>query len=66
MNFEELKDKADQEWNLLNDSPLPVIRVGTAMCGHASGAFRVIEELKSILSEKKIDAIIEELITIDV
>tara|TARA_B100000519_G_scaffold55100_1_gene46049 strand:+ start:16386 stop:18131 length:1746 start_codon:yes stop_codon:yes gene_type:complete len=60
MNFEELKDKADQEWNLLNDSPLPVIRVGTAMCGHASGAFRVIEELKSILSEKKIDAIIEE------
>ena len=43
MNFEELKNQADEKWNQLNDSPTPVIRVGTAMCGHASGAFRVIQ-----------------------
>ena len=60
MNFEELKNQADEKWNQLNDSPTPVIRVGTAMCGHASGAFRVIQSLKTLLSEKKIDAIIEE------
>ena len=60
MNFEELKNQADEKWNQLNDSPTPVIRVGTAMCGHASGAFRVIQALKTLLAEKKIDAIIEE------
>ncbi|MBR49358.1 MAG: NADH-quinone oxidoreductase subunit F, partial [Chloroflexi bacterium] len=60
MNFEELKNQADEKWNQLNDSPTPVIRVGTAMCGHASGAFRVIQSLKTLLAEKKIDAIIEE------
>ena len=60
MNFEELKNQADEKWNQLNDSPTPVIRVGTAMCGHASGSFRVIQALKTLLAEKKIDAIIEE------
>lgn len=55
-NYEEIKTKADEHWNSLNNSKIPFIRIGSAMCGHASGAFRVEKTLKSILTEKNIRA----------
>ena len=46
-SYSELKSKADEQWRDLVAGDKPWIRVGTAMCGHAAGAFDVVEALKS-------------------
>ena len=58
--YSELRTKADERWAELTSGTRPWIRVGTAMCGHAAGAFDVIEALRSELSRLKIDAELDE------
>ena len=60
MTYEEIKAKSLSHWEELNNGEMPLIRIGTAMCGHAAGGFRVMEALKSDLEEKKIQANINE------
>jgi NADH:ubiquinone oxidoreductase subunit F (NADH-binding)/(2Fe-2S) ferredoxin len=60
MSFEELKKIADDKWDELASSKIPVIRIGTAMCGHAAGAYRVLEELKTKVKSKNIEINIQE------
>ena len=52
VNLDELKADADQRWQALVNGPKPWIRVGTAMCGHAAGAFDTLlavnEELERL------------------
>ena len=60
MNFLELKSKAENNWNLLGNGPMPWIRVGTALCGKAAGAEAVIERLRKELSKNSIEAVINE------
>ena len=58
--YSELKQKADEHWNGLVNGGVPYIRIGSAMCGHASGAFRVEEALRNTLDQKGIKANIGE------
>ena len=58
--YSDLKSKADQRWQELVSGGKPWIRVGTAMCGHASGALEVLESLKTELAKRKIEATVDE------
>ena len=58
--YEEIKQTADERWTSLTEGPEPWIRVGTAMCGHSSGAYEVIDALKSELAARDIAARIDE------
>jgi NADH-quinone oxidoreductase subunit F len=58
--YEELKTEADQQWQALVDGDRPWIRIGTAMCGHAAGAYQVLVALKAELERRDIRAIVDE------
>ena len=58
--FEELKTEADTYWETRSNGNIPLIRIGTAMCGHAAGAYRVADKLKTVLSERSIEANFDE------
>ena len=55
MTYESIKEKADAHWNDRAYGNTPLIRVGSAMCGHAAGAFRV----KKTILENSDDASIK-------
>ncbi len=58
--YEEIKQTADERWTNLTEGPEPWIRVGTAMCGHSSGAYEVIDALRSALDAQDLTARIDE------
>ena len=58
--YEEIKQTADELWKNLTEGPEPWIRVGTAMCGHSSGAYEVIDALRGALESQNIAARIDE------
>ena len=58
--FRDLKAQADQRWQELASGGKPWIRVGTAMCGQAAGAYEVLEAIKVLLAERKIEATVQE------
>ena len=60
MNYEEIASKAKNEWDGMTNGKVPLVRIGTAMCGHAAGAFRVLDTLKKHINEKGIEANIQE------
>ena len=57
--YQELKEEADSRWQALTAGDRPWIRVGTAMCGHAAGAFQVVEALEAELAKRSIDATVD-------
>ena len=59
-SFSEIKIRADQQWEDLNSGKVPWIRIGTAMCGLASGAREVVDAFRSEISSRGIDAIVDE------
>ena len=58
--YQELKAKATSYWETRSNGDIPLIRIGTAMCGHAAGAYRVAARLKNVLAEKSIEANFDE------
>ena len=58
--YEEIKQTADERWKNLTEGAEPWIRVGTAMCGHSSGAYEVIDALRDVLDSRNIAARIDE------
>ena len=58
--YQEIKSVADERWQSLIAGDRPWIRIGTAMCGHAAGAFQVIEALEATLADRGLDAVIDE------
>ena len=58
--YQELRAQADRRWLELVSGDRPWIRIGTAMCGHAAGAFQVVEALKADLADRGIEANIDE------
>ena len=60
MNYQEIASKAKTEWDEMTNGRVPLIRIGTAMCGHAAGAFRVLETLKEYMETKGIEANVQE------
>ena len=58
--YEELKARADGRWRELTEGDKPWIRIGSAMCGHAAGAFDVRDAIKSELESRGIDANVDD------
>ena len=59
-SYQELRAAADQRWQELVSGDRPWIRVGTAMCGHAAGAFQVVAALEAELGSQGVDATIDQ------
>lgn len=55
-NFETIRKKAHKEWQLLQNSPVPVIYIGMGSCGIASGADKVWKKVHETISKEKIKA----------
>ena len=60
MKYEEITSQAIAEWADMTSGRVPLIRIGTAMCGHAAGAFRVVKVLQKYLDSKGLEANIQE------
>jgi len=60
MKFEEITSQATAEWANMTSGRVPLVRIGTAMCGHAAGAFRVVKALQKYLDSKGLKANIQE------
>jgi len=60
MKYEEITSQATAEWADMTSGRVPLIRIGTAMCGHAAGAFRVVKALQKYLDSKGLEANIQE------
>lgn len=58
MTFNEIRDRAISEWEALERSDKPHIRIGAATCGRASGALAVLEAIENKLTENNIEATI--------
>ena len=56
ISFEERQKIAKRKWDLLVKSKIPIIYVGTATCGRAAGAMKVIDSINDTLREFKIKA----------
>ena len=56
MSFEELKHKAKEEWDALQQSEKPRILIGAATCGRSAGALDVLQTLKKHSESQDIDA----------
>lgn len=56
MNFKEIKQKAKEEWDVLQRSKKPLIFVGAATCGRSAGAMDVLETFHRELKNHNIDA----------
>ena len=54
--FEKRKERAHTQWHNLWNGGKPVITVGTATCGRASGALEVLHALRETLKKHQIDA----------
>ena len=57
MDFNGIKLQAIEEWELLRNSPKPVIYVGTATCGRSAGAMDVLKALKAEIKKRKINSL---------
>ena len=60
MSFEDTRQKAIRQWDAMQNSPQPVILVGTATCGRSAGAMEVLELFRKELPKRGIDAQIVE------
>ncbi|MFQ5996697.1 MAG: NADH-quinone oxidoreductase subunit NuoF [Dehalococcoidales bacterium] len=58
MTFDEIRSRAKAEWEALECSDRPRIRIGTATCGRAAGALAVLEAIQNKLAQGNIEAII--------
>ncbi|MFH1336819.1 MAG: NADH-ubiquinone oxidoreductase-F iron-sulfur binding region domain-containing protein [Candidatus Zixiibacteriota bacterium] len=47
---------AQKKWDLLQNSRIPVIYVGTASCGRAAGAMGILESVQQTLGENRLKA----------
>ncbi len=60
MNFDDIKRKAQQQWQQLQNNQQPVILIGTATCGRSAGSLDVLEVFQKELPKRNIDAKIVE------
>jgi len=51
MDFAAIKANADRDWKWLENSPQPLIQIGTGTCGKASGADKVLESVRKTLKK---------------
>jgi NADH-quinone oxidoreductase subunit F len=56
MTFEEIKQKAIEEWESLEQEGIPVIRIGAATSDRAAGALEVVEAFENELTRLNVEA----------
>ena len=54
--FDTLRDKAQRDRDAFREMSLPIIHIGMASCGIASGALETKTAFEETLTERKIDA----------
>ena len=59
-SYEEIRAQAEAHWQQLTNGDKPWIRIGTAMCGHAAGAFDVRDAVKTELQALGISANVDD------
>ncbi len=59
-SYGELKAQADMRWQELTAGEKPWIRIGSAMCGHAAGAFEIRDAFRAELDRRGVDANMDE------
>ena len=59
-SYGELKAQADMRWQELTAGEKPWIRIGSAMCGHAAGAFEIRDAFRAELDRRGVDANLDE------
>lgn len=59
-HFDELKQKAKQEWDALKNSQMPLIFIGTATCGRSAGALDILEIFRKELKRQRLNCNIVE------
>ena len=60
MTFEQIQNKAREEWDALYKGEVPHILIGTATCGRAAGSLAVLEAFKKEIAQHNIQARISE------
>ncbi len=55
-SFLEIGEEAGRRWQELNAGERPWIRIGTALCGDAAGAFAVVAAVESALASQGVSA----------
>ena len=58
--YQDIKSKADRQWQELVSGEKPWIRVGTGMCGQAAGAYQVIDALEAELKARGVEATVDQ------
>lgn len=58
--YPEIKAAADERWSELTAGERPWLRVGSALCGHAAGAFDTLAALRKKLESSGVDATVDE------
>ena len=56
LSFVEIGLEADSRWQELTAGQRPWIRIGTALCGEAAGAFEVADALEMALADQSVSA----------
>ncbi len=59
-NFDDIRKRARKEWEALQNSPNPLIYVGTATCGRSAGSLEVLETFQTESEKRDIDCTIIE------
>ena len=59
-SFEDIQAEAGRRWQALTGGEVPWIRVGSALCGKAAGADRVIELIREELRRHNVEAVVSE------
>ncbi|MQG41753.1 MAG: (2Fe-2S) ferredoxin domain-containing protein, partial [SAR202 cluster bacterium] len=55
-SFLEISEEAAKRWEALNAGERPWIRIGTAICGEAAGAFAVADAVETELESQGVSA----------
>ena len=53
--FDEIRKRAESQWENLWDDQKPVILVGTATCGRAAGALDVLQAVKEVVKNRNLE-----------
>jgi NADH-quinone oxidoreductase subunit F len=58
VNFKDIQQLADSEWEELKSSPNPIIYIGAATCGRAAGALGIIKTIEDLNKSLNLNATI--------
>jgi NADH:ubiquinone oxidoreductase subunit F (NADH-binding)/(2Fe-2S) ferredoxin len=59
-SFNEIQNEAKGSWSKLVSSDIPLVRIGTAICGHAAGAIEILEALRIEINRLNLQVNVQE------